>query len=115
MDPSTVPLDGVRFRMESSTASAVDPAAPTRFVYHEADGVVWGEYAGDTVRTGRFVGRRAGDRIDIAFAHAPVTGGDVVTGESSSRIETDAAGAVRLIEDFAVEGVAHRSVCVVER
>ena len=115
MDPSTVPLDGVRFRMESSTASAVDPAAPTRFVYHEADGVVWGEYAGDTVRTGRFVGRRAGDRIEIAFAHAPETGGDVVTGESSSRIETDAAGAVRLIEDFAVEGVAHRSVCVVER
>ena len=115
MDPSSVPLDGTRFRMESSTASTVDPDAPTRFDYREADGVIWGDYAGDTVRTGRFVGRRRGDRIEIAFAHALVAGGEVVSGASESRIEADDLGAARLVEDFTIEGVAHRSVCVVER
>ena len=112
--PDVLPsLDGRVFDMASSTASRVDPDAPTRFAYHEADGVVWGEYRGDTVREGRFVGVRRLGRIDVSFVHALVAG-SVVSGAATSRIEADPdrPGAVRLVEDFEVEGTGHRSVCV---
>ena len=107
-------LDGRTFVMLSSTASAVDPDAPTRFAYHEAEGLVWGEYTGDTVSVGRFIGTRSGDTIDISFVHALVAGGAPVRGTSRSRIEPDRdrPGALRLVEDFSVDGVAHVSVCV---
>jgi hypothetical protein len=97
--------------MVSSTASRVDPAAPTRFVYHEADGVLWGEYAGDTVTTGRFVGTRTGDLVHVHFVHALVAGGAPVTGAAISRIEQDHGGRLRLVEDFEADGVPHISVC----
>jgi hypothetical protein len=105
-------LDGRVFDMVSSTASRVDPEAPTRFRYSEADGVVWGDYRGDTVREGRFVAVRRGDEIDVSFVHALVAGG-VVSGSATSRIEPDPErpGALLLVEDFAVDGVPHRSVC----
>jgi hypothetical protein len=105
-------LEGRVFDLVSSTASRVDPDAPTRFVYHEADGVVWGEYRGDTVREGRFVATRRDDEIDVSFVHALVTGG-VVAGAATSRIEPDPErqGALRLVEDFEVDGVQHRSIC----
>ena len=105
-------LDGRVFDMVSSTASRVDPTAPTRFTYHEAHGVVWGEYRGDTVREGRFVAVRREDEIDVSFVHALV-GGGVVGGSATSRIEADPdeEGALRLVEDFEVDGVRHRSVC----
>jgi hypothetical protein len=106
-----VSLDGRVFDMVSSTASRVDPDAPTRFVYHEADGVLWGEYTGDTVTTGRFVGTRSGDLIEVRFAHALVAGGDPVTGAATSRIEQAGDGRLRLVEDFEVDGVPHLSVC----
>jgi hypothetical protein len=104
-------LDGRVFDMVSSTASRVDPDAPTRFVYHEADGVLWGEYSGDTVTTGRFVGTRSGDLIEVRFVHAPVAGGEPVSGGARSRIERDEHGRLRLVEDFEVDGVPHLSVC----
>ena len=104
-------LDGREFVMQSSTASRVDPEAPTRFRYHEASGVIWGDYSGDTVTEGRFVGTRVGTRLEVAFAHAVVTGGAVVRGEAVSRIETDATG-VRLVEDFELDGRPQVSVCV---
>jgi hypothetical protein len=105
-------LDGRVFDMVSSTASRVDPEAPTRFRYAEADGVVWGDYRGDTVREGRFVAVRRGDEIDVSFVHALAEGG-VVSGSATSRIEADPErpGALLLVEDFAVDGVQHRSVC----
>ena len=98
--------------MASSTASRVDPDAPTRFRYSEADGVVWGGYRGDTVREGRFVAVRRGDEIDVSFVHALVAGG-VVSGSATSRIEADPEhpDALRLVEDFEVDGVQHRSIC----
>jgi hypothetical protein len=100
------------FDMVSSTASSVDPDAPTRFAYHEAEGVVWGDYRGDTVRVGRFVAVRRGDEIDVSFVHALVSG-EVVSGSATSRIEDDPdrPGTLLLVEDFAVDGIAHRSVC----
>lgn len=104
-------LDGRVFDMVSSTASRVDPDAPTRFRYHEADGVLWGEYTGDTVTTGRFVGTRSDDRIDVRFVHALVAGGAPITGAASSRIEQDDDGRLRLVEDFEVDGEPQVSIC----
>ncbi len=105
-------LDGRVFDLVSSTASRVDPDAPTRFRYSEADGVVWGDYRGDTVREGRFVAVRRADEIDVSFVHALVEGG-VVSGAATSRIEPDPdrPDALRLVEDFEVDGAQHRSVC----
>jgi hypothetical protein len=108
-------LDDREFLMESSTASSVDPVAPTRFFYSERDGVVWGNYLGDTVTEGRFVGTREADRLTVSFAHALAAGGNVVTGTSVSLIETDADGRLRLVENFEIEGVDHVSVCIEER
>lgn len=108
------PLDGRMFSLVSSTASDVDPQSPTRFEYHEADGLVWGDYAGDTVSSGHFVGvRTAADRLEVTFAHT-LTAGGAVTGSSASRIEPDEEhpGALRLIEEFEVDGTQHRSVCI---
>lgn len=105
-------LDGRRFAMASSTASRVDPDAPTRFEYHEADGVVWGEYAGDTVVLGRFAGVRDGDRLEVAFVHRTVGGGAPVRGGAVSRIEREDADRLRLVETFEVDGAPQRSVCI---
>ncbi|MCS5497390.1 hypothetical protein [Cnuibacter physcomitrellae] len=105
-------LDGREFVMESSTNSAVDPESPSRFWYSERDGVIWGDYEGDTVTFGRFLGTRVGDALSVTFAHVLLDGGTVVTGSSASRVETGEAGRIRLIEDFTIDGVDHVSVCV---
>lgn len=110
--PETLPsLDGRRFKMTSSTASAVDPASPSLFEYHEKDGVVWGDYEGDTVTFGRFVGRRSGADLDVSFVHVLVADGSVISGEGHSTIEERAEG-LCLVEDFELAGVQHESVCV---
>ena len=103
-------LDGRTFDMVSSTASRVDPDAPTRFRYSEANGVVWGEYTGDTVSTGRFVGSRDGSRLEVAFVHALVGGGAPVSGPAVSRIERVGDG-LRLVEDFEAHGEPQVSIC----
>ncbi|WP_227497060.1 hypothetical protein [Planctomonas psychrotolerans] len=105
-------LDGMRFRMISSTASTVNPDSPTRFTYHQAGALTWGEYEGDTVSTGRFVGRVTGDRVEVSFAHARVNDGQVVTGSAESVLETRDDGFLYLVEDFEKDGQLHRSVCV---
>lgn len=104
-------LDGRVFDMVSSTASRVDPDAPTRFRYRESRGVVWGEYVGDTVAEGRFVGTREGERLVVSFAHALVADGRVVSGSAESRIEDAGDGDLRLVEDFEVDGRPQVSVC----
>jgi hypothetical protein len=103
-------LDGLRFAMVSSTASEVDPSSPTIFDYHERDGMIWGEYEGDTVRIGRFVGTRAGRRISIRFTHVVATTGAVVSGAAESRIE-EHEGGLRLVEDFRTADGDQVSVC----
>lgn len=116
-------LDGREFVMASSTASAVDPAAPSRFRYREQDGVVWGEYEGDTVTFGRFVGRRTGDGVDVSFVHVLARDLAVVSGTGSSTVEApgtdapDGSGAapgagLRLVERFRIGDVDHVSICV---
>jgi hypothetical protein len=105
-------LDAREFIMESSTASAVDPLSPTRFFYSERIGVVWGRYGGDTVTEGRFIGTRAGSVLTVQFVHALTAGGAPVTGSSTSRIEIGGDGALRLVENFRIDGVEHVSVCI---
>lgn len=102
-------LDGRVFAMVSSTASRVDPDAPTVFRYAEREGILWGEYAGDTVTVGRFVGVRDGDAIRVSFAHALVAGGSA-SGDAVSVIEEGPDG-LRLVERFEVDGRPQESVC----
>jgi hypothetical protein len=99
------------FDMVSSTASRVDPDAPTRFRYAEAEGVVWGEYTGDTVTVGRFAGVRTGDRLEVSFVHTLVAGGAPVRGTAVSRIEEGRDGLLRLVEEFEADGRPQTSVC----
>jgi len=111
--PPTFPaasLDGREFVMVSSTNSRVDPVSPSRFRYFERDGVIWGEYWGDTVTFGRFVGTRRNDTLSVTFAHVLVAVGVVVTGTSSSEVESSDAG-LRLVERFTFDGREHVSVC----
>lgn len=104
-------LDGRTFKLVSSTASTVNAEAPSIFHYFERDGVVWGDYTGDTVTVGRFVGTRADDVLTVSFVHSLVETGAVVGGTSASRIERD-GDALRLVENFEIDGAAHVSVCV---
>ncbi|WP_433226345.1 hypothetical protein [Microtetraspora malaysiensis] len=105
-------LNNRRFVMVSSTASEVDPDAPTEFVYLEEDGIVWGSYFGDTVVHGHFVGSRDDNRLEITYIHHLKKGGHA-GGRSTSRIETRPDGLLHLVEEFQFEGDdrTHVSVC----
>ncbi|WP_411700443.1 hypothetical protein [Conyzicola sp.] len=103
-------LDGTEFIMQSSTASAVDPAAPTRFWYFDNRGLIWGNYVGDTVTEGRFVGERQGRTLTVQFVHTLKADGSHVSGSSTSQIEGE-AGSLRLVEDFVIDGHDHVSIC----
>jgi hypothetical protein len=109
---STLPsLDGRRFAMVSSTTSVVDPDAPSVFQYWERDGAIWGDYVGDTVTFGRFVGTRTGDTIWVSFVHVLVADGTVVTGDGESEIELTDDGSMRLVEHYEMHGLPQLSVC----
>lgn len=104
-------LDARVFDMASSTASRVDPDAPTRFWYHERAGVLWGEYTGDTVVEGHFVGARRHDTVSIRFTHAGPDRVPVV-GSATSRVSRGEDGGLVLTEDFpGRDGTPQRSVC----
>lgn len=105
-------LDGLTFRMVSSTTSVVDPDAPSVFHYFEQDGMIWGDYAGDTVTAGRFIGTRSGDAIQVSFVHVLVAFGDVVSGDGRSEIERGTDGMLRLVERYEMHGEPQLSVCV---
>jgi len=104
-------LDGRRFRMVSSTTSAVDPDSPSVFSYWERDGAIWGDYEGDTVTFGRFVGTRTGDTIWVSFVHVLAADGTVVTGDGESELEITDAGLIRLVEHYEMHGAPQLSVC----
>lgn len=97
--------------MVSSTASRVHPESPTRFAYTERDGVLWGDYARDTVSIGRFVGTRTDRRVEISFVHRTLDGA-VVTGSATSVLSVGDDGLLLLTEDFVgPDGADHVSVC----
>lgn len=107
---SSFDLDGRAFVMVSSSASAVDSQSPTRFTYHQHGELIWGDYVGDTVTQGRFVGALHGEQVDISFAHELVADLTVVRGQATSTIEWR-EGRLYLVEKFAIDGVEHESVC----
>lgn len=110
--PLDLDLDERVFDMVSSSASVVDADAPTRFLYHESHGVLWGEYVGDTVSVGRFCGVRTDERIDISFVHRNRAGTLTTRGEATSIISRAEDGMLVLTEDFiGPDGAAHVSVC----
>jgi hypothetical protein len=98
--------------MESSTNSIVDPASPSHFRYFERDGVIWGDYDGDTVTFGQFVGTREGNYLQVSFVHVLVADGQVVTGTGGSVVEPLPGEAVRLVEHFQIDGTDHVSICI---
>ncbi|WCD93464.1 hypothetical protein [Microbacterium sp. nov. GSS16] len=105
-------LNGRTFKMVSSTTSVVNHDAPSVFHYFEQDGVIWGDYTGDTVTIGRFVGTRTGDTIWVSFVHVLAATGEVVTGDGESEIEIGDDGMLRLVEHYEMHGAAQLSVCV---
>jgi hypothetical protein len=109
--PVAPSLDGRRFVMESSSNSSVDPSSPSSFRYFERDGVIWGDYDGDTVTFGQFVGTRVGNQLSVSFAHVMATDGRVITGTSGSVVEATTDG-IRLVENFTIDDVDHVSICV---
>jgi hypothetical protein len=115
--PADVPadvlsLDGGVYIMESSTASAVDPSAPTRFWYSENRGLIWGNYTGDTVTEGRFIGTRAGREVTVQFVHTMKSDGSHVTGSSASVVSDEPGQPRRLVENFRIGEADHVSICV---
>jgi hypothetical protein len=98
--------------MVSSTTSAVDPDAPSVFRYFEEDGMIWGDYTGDTVTIGRFVGTRTGDTIHVSFVHVLVSDRTVVAGDGESTIELADDDSLRLVEHYEMHGSPQLSVCV---
>ncbi|MGO3885694.1 MAG: hypothetical protein ACTJHU_05295, partial [Mycetocola sp.] len=98
-DDAQPSLDGRRFVLRSSTASVVNTSKPSTFDYHEHGGLIWGEYWGDTVTFGRFIGTRSGATISVVFAHELVADSRVVSGSSDSTIRVE-NGELTLVEDF---------------
>lgn len=118
VDPSAIEgervsasLDGVSFEMLSSTTSAVAAAEPTRFHYHETDGVLWGDYTGDTVVVGRFAGVREGDTVRLSYNHRSVNG-NLTHGNAVTIISRVPGEGLRLTEFYASsDGSAALSLC----
>lgn len=105
-----VPLDGTVFEMLSSSTSAV-ASAPTRFSYFENEGVVWGDYAGDTVVEGRFAGIREGDTVRLSYNHRSVSGA-LTHGNAVTVVSRTGDGALRLTEFYGSAAGPETSVCV---
>ncbi|MGV8857298.1 hypothetical protein [Rhodoglobus sp.] len=100
------------FILTSSSSSAVASESPTRFRYRQEGQMIWGEYVGDTVSVGRFVGRRDGDALTIRFAHRLSASDEVVLGSADSTIQWNSEGKLELYETFEKDGEPQVSVCV---
>ena len=104
-------LNNRSFDLQSSSASVV-AREPTRFHYFEEGGVLWGDYAGDTVTLGRFAGKRTGPDVELAFVHS-TTAGNVVFGSARSAISREASGKFKLTEFFqGTDGTDQVSICL---
>ena len=109
--PVGVSLDGRSFRMLSSTTSAVDVSEPTVFHYSEQEGVLWGDYSGDTVVEGRFAGVREGETVRLSYNHRSRSGA-LTHGNAVTVISRTNDGKLRLTEFYRnAEGDPALSAC----
>ncbi|RLP76399.1 hypothetical protein D9V32_05890 [Mycetocola tolaasinivorans] len=105
-----VSLNNVVFEMVTSTTSVV-AAEPTLFRYFENEGVVWGDYTGDTVIEGRFSGIREGDTLHMSYNHRSKNG-NLVHGNDTTIVSRQADGLLRLTEFYVgANGEPQLSVC----
>jgi hypothetical protein len=105
-------IDGTSFVLESSTASTVSTTAPTRFDFSENSGIIWGSYYGDTVTGGHCVGSYRDGVIEEFFVHHVVATDATLLGDSSTVVKQREDGRLELIEEFVLDGVPGKSVCV---
>lgn len=99
---TTFDYDGVDFRALEASATAPHAAAgtPTIGHYHQNGDLVWAEFGGGRLRTGRLVGTARPDgTIDAAYCQVAMDG-TVVAGTVVSTPERLPDGRIRLVEDW---------------
>jgi hypothetical protein len=90
--------DGRRFRSTATETS--DGGATPLGHYHQSGDLVWAEFAGGAVRSGRLVGRCADDgTLTLAYSQL-MTDGRVVAGECVTTPERLPDGRLRLRESW---------------
>lgn len=105
-------LDGLCFELVSSSSSVVSKENATRFFYREQYGIIWGDYTGGVVRTGRFIAHREGSVMDVYFVHQ-YPEGNITKGRSKTTITRNEQGLLVLDESYSFEdGVEHTSQCI---
>ncbi|MEV4489592.1 hypothetical protein AB0K04_05675 [Micromonospora coxensis] len=109
MTPS---LDGRRFAAVADVVAG-EVGTETVFTYREADGEVWADYAGGSIRRGHLVGTRHGDRLDFRYVQLN-TDGQTSSGHCVSEVSVLPDGRLRLHETWWWESRPGSGVSVVE-
>jgi hypothetical protein len=89
--------DGRRFSSEAAETDGSDGTAPVGS-YHQSGDLVWAEFAGGSVRTGRLVGTCGPDGVIEAAYVQLLDGGELAAGRMASRPHLLPDGRVRLEE-----------------
>ncbi|GAB3957283.1 hypothetical protein GCM10027614_72340 [Micromonospora vulcania] len=108
----TISLDGRRFAAVTDVVAG-EVGTETVFAYHERAGEVWAEYAGGSIRRGRLVGTRDGDRLDFRYVQLNLDG-QTSSGHCVSEVSVLADGRVRLRETWSWESRPGSGSSVVE-
>ena len=92
-----IDYDGRRFSSEAAETAGRDGTAPVGS-YHQSGNLVWAEFTGGAVRTGRLVGTcGAGGVIEAAYVQV-LDGGELAAGRMTSLPHLLPDGRVRLEE-----------------
>lgn len=104
-------LDSKTFAMTESSQSGADASNLTFFHYCEKEGVVWGDFCGGVVSTGRMVGERVGETLKLTFTYR-TDEGKLISGAATTQIGLTARGTMCLHETFiGIDGKEHTSYC----
>jgi len=92
-----IDYDGRRFSSEAAETADRDGTAPIGS-YHQSGDLVWAEFSGGSVRTGRLVGTCGPDGVIEAAYVQLLNGGELAAGRMTSRPHLLPDGRVRLEE-----------------